>query len=137
MGQHKFNRTAIDAKAGKVPPKKRSLSKSELWQRLFDEHFREAVRKALLPGHPMLQPPKKIRTWEEMDGMTSWDGRYRIEVELDNGCGYIVPTFPVEDKDYWKHYEYLSTHAFYEKTHKMYTEILQRFGFNVELVSWG
>lgn len=29
MGQHKFNQTAIDAKEGKLPPKKKRMSKRE------------------------------------------------------------------------------------------------------------
>lgn len=109
MGQHKFNPTAQAAKRGELPQ----------------------------TTHPLTVPPQKIKAWEELDGLVSCDGRYKIEVELEHGCGHIKPTFEVPDGEYWNHYEYLSTHTFYEKTYKMYTEILRKFGFNVELVSWG
>ena len=32
---------------------------------------------------------------------------------------------------------YLSTHTFYEMNYKGSTKILQNYGFNVELESWG
>lgn len=80
----------------------------------------------------------KIRRWEDLDGLVSRDGRYRIEVNLESGNGMIVPTFELaEGESRWDHCEYLSTHTFYEKTYKMYQKILQKFGFAVELVSWG
>lgn len=83
-----------------------------------------------------LPPPRKIGTWKELDGLVSDDGRYRIEVDLKGGNGHIVPTFEAPDDEYRNHSWYLSTHTFYGATHKAYTQILRKFGFNVELVSW-
>ena len=52
MGQHKFNQTATDAKAGKLPPKPKKMSKREaerwlyircqeaLYKSLLDEYYR-------------------------------------------------------------------------------------------------
>lgn len=145
MGQHKFNPTAQAAKEGKLPPKPPRMSAEEIRSRLLGaveaatgvEKLMAALRGELPKDHSMLLPPRQIKTWEELDGLTSWDGRYRIEVDFEHGNGQIVPTFPVEDKDYWDNTEYLSTHTFYEKTYKMYTQILRKFGFNVELISWG
>ncbi len=145
MGQHKFNPIALAAKEGKLSPKPMGMSAAKLRGLVMAEIARvteadrlmAAARGESLPDSPMLQPPRKIRTWEELDGLVSMDGRYKIKVDLAGGNGQIVPTFPVEDKDYWNHVEYLSTHTFYEKTHQMYTGILQKFGFNVELMSWG
>lgn len=100
------------------------------------QHKFNPVAKAAKGGELPQKATKKIRTWEELDGLLSEDGRYKIEVELENGCGYIVPTFEVPDSEYWKHHEYLSTHTFYGKTYKYSNETLKKFGFNVELESW-
>lgn len=145
MGQHKHNPTAQAAKRGELPPKPPRRSLAEARRTIVGAitaatgmgKLMAAMHGQLPPDHPMLQPPKQIRTWEELDGLVSWDGRYKIEVEPEHGCGHIKPTFEVPDGEYWDHYEYLSTHTFYEKTYQMYTEILRRFGFNVQLVSWG
>lgn len=148
MGQHKYNPTAQAAKAGELPLKPPRRSSAEVKRIIAGAVAAATGVDRLLaaahgqfpdeyPAHPQTDPPRKIETWEELDGLVSRDGRYKIRVELDHGCGYIEPTFEVPDGEYWDHHEYLSTHTFYEKTHKMYTDILQRFGFNVELVSWG
>lgn len=145
MGQHKFNPTAQAAKEGKLPPKPPGMSAAEIRRRLMGaveaatgaDKLMAALRGELPKDHPMQLPPRQIKTWEELDGLTSWDGRYRIEVGFEHGSGQIVPTFPVEDKNYWDHTEYLSTHTFYEGTYRAYTQILRKFGFNVQLVSWG
>lgn len=81
--------------------------------------------------------PRLIKSWEELKDLES--EHYKIEVELDNGCGWIVPKEETkETKDnYWEHHEYLSTHTFYGRgQHKQYTKILQKFGFDVELDNW-
>lgn len=145
MGQHKFNPVAQAAKEGKLPPKPKRMPTEEIRRRLMGaveaatgaDKLMAVLRGELQKDHPMMLPPRQIKTWEELDGLTSWDGRYRVEVDFENGCGQIVPTFHVEDKDYWDHTEYLSTHTFYEGTYKAYTQILRKFGFNVQLVSWG
>ncbi len=143
MGQHKFNPTAQAARAGKLPPKPHRTSAAET--RTEIRRAMRAIKKAMGTDKPVAtthgalpeEPPRKIKTWEELDGLVSADGRYKIEVELKYGCGHIRPTFDVPDSERWNHFEYLSTHTFYERTRRQYTEILQRYGFNVELVSWG
>ncbi len=145
MGQHKYNPVAKAAKEGKIPPKPPQVSSAEVRRLIAGksakatglDRLMAAMNGQIPEDHPMLQPPRKIKTWEELNGLVSWDGRYKIEVDIESGNGKIVPTFEVPDGEYWDHYEYLSTHTFYEKTHKTYTEILRRFGFNVELVSCG
>ena len=81
--------------------------------------------------------PKLIRTWEELAKETSEN--YYLEVDLFYGCGRIKPKehLQIPDEDYYKHRAYLSTHTFYEKNHKGSTKLLQQFGFDVELESWG
>ena len=81
--------------------------------------------------------PKVIKSWEELDGLES--EHYKIDVDLEYYSGWIRPKVETDETktNYWGHHEYLSTHTFYEGSHKKYTDILQRFGFDVELESWG
>lgn len=80
----------------------------------------------------------KVKRWEDLDGMTSRDGRYKIEVDLTHGCGNIIPTFELTpDDNYFDHHIYLSTHTFYEKAQKTYQKIFKKYGFDVEIISWG
>ena len=51
MGQHKFNQTAIDAKAGKLPPKPKRMSKRELDRTLYEKII-EVVEKRCIGGKP-------------------------------------------------------------------------------------
>lgn len=70
---------------------------------------------------------KIIENWEELKKCTS--ETHKLNVDLEFGCGRIV-----EDGDT---VHYLSTHTFYESTYKQSEEILNQYGFNVKLVSWG
>lgn len=81
--------------------------------------------------------PRVIKTWEELAGLES--EHYKIDVDLKHYCGWIRPKVETDETEinYWNHHEYLSTHTFYEGSHKYYTDILQMFGFDVELGSWG
>lgn len=80
--------------------------------------------------------PKLIKSWEDLVGLES--EKYKIEVELNNGCGHIVPKVETEEtkENYWEHHEYLSTHTFYGSMYKYSTQILQKFGFDVEIDNW-
>lgn len=51
------------------------------------------------------------------------------------GKGWIKPLTETEEtkKDYFKHHHYLSTHTFYKERYKYSTEVLQNFGFDVEI----
>ena len=79
--------------------------------------------------------PKLIKTWDELDGLESKD--YKIKVE-DNCSAWIVPKdeSKFSEKDYYDHHVYLSTHTFYGKHYKESTEILQKYGFDVEIDNW-
>lgn len=74
---------------------------------------------------------KLISRWEDLVGLESKD--YYLDIELDNGCGYIVPKVQTEDN--WFH-TYLSTHTFYGLNYKDSTILLQEHGFNVQLENW-
>lgn len=78
---------------------------------------------------------KLIKSWEELDGLESEN--YIIKVE-NNCSGWIVPKIETEEtqKDYWKHHEYLSTRTFYSSHYKRSAEVLQQFGFDVEIDNW-
>ena len=68
-----------------------------------------------------------IETWDELKLCIS--PTHTLEVDTEIGCGWI------KENDENKYY--LSTHTFYSSTYKYSTELLQKCGFNVQLVSWG
>jgi hypothetical protein len=81
--------------------------------------------------------PKLIRTWKELVGLESEN--YKLEIELmkyDGGCGFIVPKVETEEtkENYSEHHVYLSTRIFYRNHYKIATELLQKYGFDIELV---
>jgi len=78
--------------------------------------------------------PKKISTWEELVGLENEKYKLEIELKYGGGCGWIVPKVDTEQTRGSEHHVYLSTHTFYPSQYKMSTEILQKFGFDVELV---
>ena len=82
--------------------------------------------------------PKKIESWQELAGLES--EKYKVQVRLFGygGCAFILPKVETEEttKEYSKHHFYLSTHTFYPSTCKASTEILQKCGFDVELVAY-
>lgn len=75
---------------------------------------------------------KIIRAWQDLVGLES--EHYKLEIDLDNGCGRIVPK--VETEDSFMHTHYLSTHTFYGRHHEAATELLRECGFDVQLCSW-
>ena len=78
---------------------------------------------------------KQIRTWEELVGLESED--YKLEVTLmpyGGGSAWIKPKVETEENRGSGHRVYLSTHTFYESHYQLATKILQKFGFDVELV---
>lgn len=72
--------------------------------------------------------PKLIKTWKELYGMESEN--YVLDVNVEMGWGWV------RDKKTRDTVAYLTTHTFYGSRHKYYTELLRKFGFDVELVSW-
>lgn len=79
---------------------------------------------------------KLIKTWDELDGLES--EKYKVEVDKDHCNGWIVPKVETEEteENYFKHHAYLSTHTFYGSQYDYYTEVLQKFGFDVEIDNW-
>lgn len=94
---------------------------------------------------------KLIRNWEELSKVPEND-KYRIVVDLDMGCGYIIPVTDkptgngddfkcfcddnMNTREYFEHHVYLSTHTFYGSRYKYSTEVLQKHGFDIELENW-
>lgn len=89
---------------------------------------------------------RMIRNWEELSKLEP-NEKYRVIVDLEFGCGWIVPKcdeptgnrdrykcYCHDDVDYFKHHHYLSTHTFYGKTGTPH--ILQEYGWDVELDNW-
>lgn len=77
-----------------------------------------------------------IKSWKELDGLES--EHYKVEVNLENCNGYIFPKVETEEteRNYFDHHIYLSTHTFYGSGYKYSTELLQKFGFDVEIDNW-
>ena len=93
---------------------------------------------------------KLIKTWKELSKVPAND-KYRIIVDLKLYGGWIIPItdkpkgkyddFECNCKDemydnYFEHHVYLSTHTFYGSNYKKSTEILQKYGFDVEIDNW-
>lgn len=78
-----------------------------------------------------------IKNWKELSEVKPND-KYKIEVNLDIGNGWILPIVETEEtkSEYYKHHHYLSTHTFYGETYKESTEVLQKFGFDLEIDNW-
>jgi hypothetical protein len=76
--------------------------------------------------------PRKIKSWEELVGLES--KKYKLEIEVESGYGWILPKSEEEQTRGSDHCVYLSTHTFYPSHCKTMTEILQKYGFDVELV---
>ena len=78
-----------------------------------------------------------IKSWEELDGLES--EKYKIVVDDKfRSNGWIIPKEETEEteENYFDHHVYLSTHTFYGTQYKESTEILQKFGFDVEIDNW-
>lgn len=72
--------------------------------------------------------PKLIKTWNELKECTS--ETHSLEIDVDGGNGWIT------DKKNNENLHYLSTHTFYGSTYEYSTNLLQKCGFNVQLVNW-
>lgn len=80
---------------------------------------------------------KLIKTWDELFEMES--DNYRIKPDEKWRCsGWIVPKVETEEtkENYFDHHAYLSTHTFYGSQYEYSTELLQKFGFDVEIDNW-
>lgn len=80
---------------------------------------------------------KLIHNWHELSKVPPND-KYKIVVDEDMCCGWIRPVQETEEtkKNWVEHNYYLSTHTFYGLNYKHSTEVLQRFGFDIEIDNW-
>ena len=89
---------------------------------------------------------KIIKNWNELDGLHN--DKFKVIVDFEYCNGWIVPISDEIDenhhlvckcednKDYFEKHKYLSTHTFYGKHYEYSTELLQSFGFDVEIYNW-
>lgn len=81
--------------------------------------------------------PKLIRNWKELSEVPP-NGKYKIVVDEDMCNGWIKPIKETEEtqEEYFKHHKYLSTHTFYGSNYEFSTELLQQYGFDIEIDNW-
>lgn len=70
----------------------------------------------------------KIKNWQDLEGLEN--ERYKIEVDLYIGCGWIKAK-NADERDI-----YLTTHTFYGSKYLESTRLLQECGFDVEVANW-
>ena len=89
-----------------------------------------------------------IKTWDELDGLKN--DKDQIVVNKKYCCGWIIPICDERikpgsddficncecDDTYYDKHEYLGTHTFYGSQYKYSTELLQKYGFDVEIDNW-
>lgn len=71
---------------------------------------------------------KLIKNWKELS-QTPVNDKYRIVVD-EEMCSGEIQTLDGE------FCEYLSTHTFYGSQYKYSTELLQKYGFDIEIDNW-
>lgn len=70
---------------------------------------------------------KVVQNWEELAKCTSES--HTLDIDLEMESGWIMKGN--------ENVAYLSTHSFYESTCKSTEALLNQYGFNVKIVSWG
>lgn len=88
--------------------------------------------------------PKLIKDWNDLVDLESEN--YKIELDYfeddvdhtDPHSGWIKPKVETKETEdnYYGHHYYLSTHTFYGSQYQESTEVLQKFGFDVEIDNW-
>lgn len=93
---------------------------------------------------------KLIKTWEELAAVPAND-KFKIFVNKKLYGGWIIPVCDemnddeehicncsdeIKNEHYFKNHVYLSTHTFYGSNYKRSTEILQKYGFDIEIDNW-
>ena len=68
-----------------------------------------------------------IKTWKELSKVPDSE-KYTLDIE--EYCGWV------RNKETGDTETYLSTHTFYGKTHEYSTQLLQGYGFDVEIANW-
>lgn len=91
---------------------------------------------------------KLIKNWEELSKVPAND-KYRIVV--GDCCGWIIPATDeldneegiicrcdesISTREYLNTHVYLSTHTFYGSQYEYSTELLQEYGFDIEIDNW-
>lgn len=74
-----------------------------------------------------MEKPKLVKNWKELAEVP--DSQTHT-LKIEDGSGWIYKKEPHEME------EYLSTHTFYGSTYERSTELLQSYGFNIELDNW-
>jgi hypothetical protein len=68
-----------------------------------------------------------ITNWQQLSKVS--DSKTH-KLKIEDGSGWIIDKATGEVK------EYLSTHTFYGNQYQRSTELLQKYGFNVQLSNW-
>lgn len=81
--------------------------------------------------------PRLIRNWKELSEVPAND-KYKIVIDENMCSGWIEPVQETTEtkNNYFEHHQYLSTHTFYGRHYKLSTELLQKFGFDIEIDNW-
>lgn len=84
---------------------------------------------------------KLIKGWKELSEIPNESETHILEVGEYNGWLKAKDEKPyIKDVEYIEQVEnldvYLSTHTFYGNDYELYTEVLQRCGFDVQLANW-
>lgn len=77
---------------------------------------------------------KFIRDWSDLVGLES--EKYKLEIDVEDGSGWIVLKTKINEDDGFMNSYYLSTHTFYGSSYKGYEKLLQKCGFDIELNNW-
>ena len=71
---------------------------------------------------------KLIKNWDDLACLEN--EKYILEINTDIGCGWV------RDKSNYSSVAYLTTHTFYGSKYRFSTELLNSYGFNVEIDNW-
>jgi hypothetical protein len=77
---------------------------------------------------------KKIKNWEDLSKEKNESKTHILEVDVEYCNAKIIARNKKKTKSKEKNGFYLSTHTFYKENYEFYTELLQKTGFNVELI---
>ena len=80
--------------------------------------------------------PRQIKDWGELNGLEN--EIYKVEVETmacGASCAWIVPKKQSQANNGMARHTSLAPCTFYSNNYQRATEILQKYGFDVELVS--
>lgn len=70
------------------------------------------------------------KDWKDLAIATKDNENFELRISLEYGCAEL------RDKKTGEYITYFSTHTFYGRNYKNSSELLQCYGFNVELDNW-